>query len=82
MHKCSFTFSWIFGPKGWALSQAARNNPTVYRALLHVGREHFGLTGCVGGRLGAGLETIPGLYGTSKSVLVWHSNDDPNDYRT
>ena len=44
------------------LSNAARENPGAYRALLHIANAHFSLARCVGGRIGRGLNTIIGVY--------------------
>ena len=50
------------------LSKAARENPGAYRALLHIANAHFSLARCVGGRIGRGLNTIPGGYGLQTSI--------------
>ena len=47
-----------------------------------LGRGHFSLARCVGGRVGRGVQTVPGLYGLAQSVLVWFSPEDTQNYRS
>lgn len=62
------TLSYVHGPKGFTITNAARQNVELFQALMHLGRNHFGLPRCVGGRVGRGLTSIPGLYGLAHSV--------------
>jgi len=47
-----------------------------------LGRGHFSLSRCIGGRVGRGVQTIPGLYGLAHSILVWFSPNDTQNYRS
>jgi hypothetical protein len=76
-----YTYSMIFGAKGWVMSKSAIEQPHVFRAGLNVGRNVF-LTRCCGVRLGQGITVLTGLAGTSESVLLWYPQDSPSKYST
>ena len=62
------------------ITQAARQQPTVYRALLHYSASRFHLDFCVGGRVGRGLQTVPGLYGMRDSLFIWYHPKELSNY--
>ena len=75
-------FAWVHAQQGWQLSQAARQRPDVYHALLRTAVDIFHCQFCVGGRIGRGVAVLPGLSGISSALLVWWPYEQPALYRS
>ena len=82
LNKCTQTFAWIHSPKGYILTQHARANMDVFHALLYIGQTILNMSDCIGGRVGQGIMTIPGLYGITESVLIWYHPATPELYQS
>ena len=57
----TMTASWVYGPRGWVLSRTAQEHPTLFNAILRVASCEMHIIGCVGGRIGQGVQQLPGL---------------------
>jgi hypothetical protein len=54
LHQTSHTYAWINTVQGVTLTNAAKQDPQTYRAIIFVGINLFHQQYCVGGRLGRG----------------------------
>jgi hypothetical protein len=77
----SIIVSWVFGAKGWELSKEARLRPTLFGHILRAAQNDFQVIGCVGARLGRGVESVSGLYNVDGSTLWCWPEDEPDRYK-
>ena len=81
IHDSYQTLAFVHGPHGWTLSQGARQFPEVFRAGMFVGFNVFHLR-AGGVRLGRGVATLQGLFGSDVCVLMWFPVSQPTQYQT
>ena len=76
------TFMIVHTPQGWQLSQAAKQNPVLFQALLKVAFEVFYMPRCIGGRIGRGTTGTKGMLHCDSSILVWWPVSQPQLYKS
>ena len=81
LHDCAQVMAFVHSPHGWVMSQHAREHPEVFRAGMFVAYNVFHLSP-LGIRLGRGIASLPGLFGTENTVLLWFPAAQPSQYRT
>ena len=57
--------------QGWMLSKLALKEPDFYLEILKIAYCHFGIIGCVGGRYGHALRTLPEYWPLTYCVLIY-----------
>ena len=81
LHNCLQVLAFVHSPHGWIMSQHAREFPEIFGAGMFVAYNVFHLSP-LGIRLGRGIATLPGLFGTENTVLLWFPAAQPSQYRT
>ena len=81
MNHGSATLAWVSTPEGWQLSQAAREFPKEYQAVLHVAANDLGIPRCIGGRVGRGAHTLHGLHEVVAAYILFWPASQPGQYQ-
>ena len=63
------------------MSKEARLRPTLLGHILTAAQNDFQVIGCVGARLGRGVESVSGLYNVDGSTLWCWPEDEPDRYK-
>ena len=74
-------FAWVSAEKGWQLSKSAKENPDVFKAVLHVASTQLDIRRCLGARLGRGFHVLSRLYDVLRCYLIWWPANRPAMYR-
>ena len=74
--------AWVETPSGWQISKAAREHSDVFSAIRHCGNNVFGLSNCLGGRLGRGPTQLSGVANVIRTVVLWWPAGQPGLYHT
>ena len=77
-----FVLAYVQTPEGWRMSKAAKDNPNLYQAVLHIAAYKLGLRACVGARLGRCISHLNGLVDIESCVLLWWPARHPSLYKS